>query len=68
MDRDDASTWAASLLGGLGAVLLFSGALMSAGGGQYGKYVTAVGLILLLSFVVLIALLLIPWHREGAAR
>ncbi|MGC9071302.1 MAG: hypothetical protein ACP5HK_01190 [Acidilobus sp.] len=63
MDRDDASAWAASILGGLGAVLLFSGAIMSAGGDSCGRRVTLVGLVMLLAFVALLLALVIPFRR-----
>lgn len=68
MEKDDASTLAASLLGGLGAVAMFLSALAVALGCGTCRYIMYAGTAMLLASVAFWAALLVPRGGKGAEK
>lgn len=66
LEKDDVSTLAASLLGGVGAVAMFLSALAVALGCGACRYTMYAGVAMLLASVAFWAALLVPRGERGA--
>ncbi|MFP3402889.1 MAG: hypothetical protein RXN87_05045 [Acidilobus sp.] len=65
MERDDLSALLAAILGGVGAIALFMGAVAEALGCAPCRYVMYAGVAMLLISAALLGLLFIPPRRAG---